>query len=219
MFAGDLRNALLDVIAFILCVTVHEFGHAWVATRLGDSLPKAQGRLTLLPTRHMDPIGTLVMPLVLSLSNVPALAWGKPVQTNTMAYTRRFSRATGHMLVSVAGPAMNLLMAVVVSLVLAVLLRVGVANLDDGRFVFHYLVRLNFLLMLFNLLPVHPLDGGAVLEWLLPPSLQGISDFLRKYGFIILIVVLVSGGLQYWLAPVNTLSSWTWRALREASGR
>jgi Zn-dependent protease len=110
----QIRNAVLYLIAFIVSVSVHEFGHAWMATRLGDTLPRAQGRVTLSPLAHIDLIGTILLPLFAALSpmGIPMLAWGKPVQTNPGSYsTRRFSRRTGHMLVALAGPFMNLVLA------------------------------------------------------------------------------------------------------------
>jgi len=167
----ELREAILYLIAFILCITVHEFGHAWVATRLGDPTPRSQGRVTLAPQHHIDPIGTILMPIIMALSassgGLPLLAWGRPVQTNPMLYSRRLSMSTGRMLVSVAGPAMNLILALVVSIGIVIAARLHVS----GEFlmaVFDRLVRLNLSLMIFNLLPIPPLDGGAVLAWVLP---------------------------------------------------
>ena len=88
------RAALFYVIAFIVSVAVHEFGHAFVADRLGDRIPRLQGRLTLSPLAHIDPIGTLAVPLLGVLVGLPLFAWGKPVQTNPGNYTARFSRRT-----------------------------------------------------------------------------------------------------------------------------
>src|SRR5262245_47322474 len=111
--ADQLRLALLSLIAFVVAVSVHEFGHGLVADRLGDRVPRLQGRLTLSPMAHIDPIGTILLPLLGALlpGQVPMLAWGKPVQTNPNNYTRRFSRRTGHMFVALAGPTMNLVLA------------------------------------------------------------------------------------------------------------
>src|SRR5438477_12754816 len=107
--------ALIYVIALVLSVTVHEFGHAWVADRLGDRLPRSQGRVTLNPLAHIDPIGTILMPLLIVFApGAPLLGWGRPVQTNPAAYTRRLRMKHGDMLVSAAGPAMNLILAFVV---------------------------------------------------------------------------------------------------------
>jgi Zn-dependent protease len=119
------------------------------------------------------------------------MAWGRPVQTNPLAYTRRFKTNTGRMLVSIAGPAMNLLMALLASMVIVIAAHAGVS----ARFqvaIFNYLVQLNLVLMCFNLLPIPPLDGGAVLAWLLPRSWQGVIDFLQRYGSFMLLLLVLS---------------------------
>ena len=113
--ADHVRVALFSVIAFVVSVSVHEFGHAFVADRLGDRIPRLQGRLTLSPLAHIDPIGTIAVPLFAALSTgLPLIAWGKPAQTNPANYTKRFSMTTGHMLVAAAGPFMNLVLAVAI---------------------------------------------------------------------------------------------------------
>ena len=120
--ADQVRVALFYVIAFVVSVSVHEFGHAFVADRLGDRIPRLQGRLTLSPIAHIDPVGTLAVPLLGALvAGLPLFAWGKPVQTNPANYTRRFSTRTGSMLVAAAGPFMNLVLAVVGSIVIVML--------------------------------------------------------------------------------------------------
>jgi Zn-dependent protease len=189
----QIQQAILYLIAFILCVSVHEFGHAWVANRLGDPTPRSQGRLTLSPLHHIDPIGTLLIPFISAISpaSLPFMAWGRPVQTNPMAYSRRFSVSTGRMLVSLAGPAMNVIMALLVSLVIVVGAHLGLSGRIQSA-LFHYMVSLNLVLMCFNLLPIPPLDGGAVLAWVLPRSMQGIVDFLQRYGGLILLLLVLS---------------------------
>jgi Zn-dependent protease len=216
--ADQIQRAILYLIAFILCIAAHEFGHAWVANRLGDPTPRLQGRLTLAPQHHIDPIGTLLMPILMAFTSVPLLAWGRPVQINPAAFTRRFSMSTGRMLVAVAGPAMNLIMAFVVSLIIVIAARLHApGHLLDG--IFNYLVRLNISLMFFNLLPIPPLDGGSLLAWLLPRSMHNVVDFLARYGGIILMLLVLSPSLglplmnvigypidlitTYWLYGIN----------------
>jgi Zn-dependent protease len=189
----QIQQAILYLIAFILCVSVHEFGHAWLANRLGDPTPRMQGRLTLSPLHHIDPIGTILIPFISAMSPaaLPFMAWGKPVQTNPLAYTRSLRVSTSRMLVSIAGPFMNLLMASLVSIVIVVVAHLGASErLQSG--LFHYLVQLNLVLMCFNLLPIPPLDGGAVLAWMLPRSMHGIVDFLQRYGAFILLLLVLS---------------------------
>ena len=189
----QVQQAILYLIAFILCVSVHEFGHAWVANRLGDPTPRLQGRLTLSPVHHIDLVGTLLIPFisVVSPAPLPLMAWGRPVQTNPLAYTRRFKVNTGRMLVAIAGPTMNLLMALLASMVIVIASHMG-ASVRFQVAIFNYLVQLNLILMCFNLLPIPPLDGGAVLAWVLPRSWQGIVDVLQRYGVFILFLLVLS---------------------------
>jgi Zn-dependent protease len=214
----DVQHGLRFLIALVLSITVHEFGHAWVATKLGDPLPRAQGRLTLSPLKHADPIGTLLVPILMMRSPIPLLGWGRPVQTNPLNYTRRFSMATGQMLVAIAGPAMNLLLAVLVSVVLVVGARF--AGLSRGLVadLFDSVVALNLSLMFFNLLPIPPLDGGAVLSWVLPRSLQHVVDLLNRWGFLVLLGLLLTGLLPWFMYPCRVLTGYWWVTLLEAAG-
>lgn len=213
-------TAILYVIAFVLSTTVHEYGHAWVATKLGDPTPKSQGRLSLSPLRHIDPIGTLLLPLFMHLGGgsvgghrVPLLAWGKPVITNPMAYTRRYSLNTGRLFVSIAGPIMNLLMATAVSAVVVLGVRTGLMPGDIAIGLIRFLVVLNLYLMFFNLLPIPPLDGGAVLAWFLPRSMQHIVDVLERWGFLILLGLLMTGILDVVMRPAALFADFWVRSL------
>jgi Zn-dependent protease len=194
----QVRRAIISLIAFVLSVTVHEFGHAWMANRLGDRLPASQGRLTLSPLAHIDWLGTIAMPLLGALvpGGFPLIAWGRPVQTNPANYTTRLSRRTGHLLVSLMGPMMNLLLAVVISIVLLVAAHVATLPQALVEGVVSYFLVLNLMLMFFNLLPMPPLDGGAVLAGLLPESLQIIPRFLQRWGMLLLLALLLTPALR-----------------------
>jgi Zn-dependent protease len=206
----QVQKAIVSLIAFILSVAVHEFGHAWMANHLGDRLPAQQGRLTLWPMAHIDPLGTIVMPLVAAFmpGGFPLVAWGKPVQTNPLNYTKRISPRVGHMLVSLMGPAMNLVLAVLISLLLIALGRAGVlARVPQlAEAAIRYFVVLNLTLLFFNLIPLPPLDGGSVLAGLLPESLQIIPQFLRRYGTILFFVLLLSGVFKILMRPAFFVS-------------
>jgi Zn-dependent protease len=196
-------NAIQMLIALVLSVAVHEFGHAWAATRLGDPLPRLQGRLTLNPARHIELWGTILIPLwgFLNPGGLSMLGWGKPVLTNPSSYSRRFTRLTGGMLVAIAGPAMNLLLALITSAILVIGARSGLMSGERAMDLLARVIQLNLSLLFLNLLPIPPLDGGAVLAWVLPAALQPAIDFLNRWGFIILIALVVTGGLGYLLAP------------------
>jgi Zn-dependent protease len=204
------RDALLYLIAFIVSITVHEFGHAYVADRLGDSLPRSQGRVTLSPLAHYDLVGTIILPLVGAFSSMPLLAWGRPVQINPRHHTR-----LGNLLVSVAGPGMNLLLAGVASALIIGLGRAGVMHEALALILINFVVALNIRLMFFNLIPLPPLDGSAVLDYVLPRDLKIVSQTLRRYGMVVLYVLLLSGAIGFLMRPVNGLvHSWARLLLR-----
>jgi Zn-dependent protease len=215
-------NAIQMVIALVLSVAVHEFGHAWVATRLGDSLPRLQGRLTLNPAKHADLVGTIIIPLMGAMNpgGFPMLGWGKPVQTRPETYSRSMSRLTGSMLVAIAGPAMNLLLALVASIILVIGVRAGIFIPEEvGWDLLKMIITLNLSLFFLNLLPIPPLDGGAVLAWVLPRSLQPVIDFLNKWGFIILLALVVSSKLSLLLTPGYIVTGYWLRTLFQLVGQ
>jgi Zn-dependent protease len=210
--ADHVRIALFYLIAFVISVCFHEFGHAFMADRLGDRIPRLQGRLTLSPMAHVDPIGTLAIPLFGALSGFPLLAWGKPVQTNPANYrTSRFSMMTGHMLVAAAGPFMNLVIAVLTTIVMVALGKAGVLSPAVEDWMIRYLLVLNIVLLFFNLIPIGPLDGAAVLEGLLPRSAYRFVELNRKYGMLVLLLLFFAPsigfpGLNFIMSPVFRLA-------------
>lgn len=200
------RDAIVMLIALILSIAVHEYGHALVADLLGDDTPRRQGRVTLNPLAHADPIGTLLFPLIGFLGGGVLFGWGKPVMVNPVRFTRRWRMATGHMMVAIAGPAMNVLLALLVTALYALLLRTGL--LDPASDVAQGVIRLvllNWVLMFFNLLPVPPLDGGTVLAWLIGDRHPRVIAFLQQYGFMLLLALLLTGLVKYWLVPAYQL--------------
>jgi Zn-dependent protease len=192
-----LRMIVEYLIIFILSVTVHEFGHAFVADRLGDRLPRSQGRVTLNPMAHADPIGTLLMPVIGGLTGIALFAWGRPVQVQPQAFSRKFTMRTGHMMVAFAGPAMNVLFALTIAIVTLVLGRTGV--LDPSSHIYgllHQAIFLNFVLCIFNLVPATPLDGYTVVEGFLPTrSLPAWREYGR-YGIFVMMAILFVPGLS-----------------------
>jgi len=194
LFGFDLPTIIANVPALLIGFAFHEFAHAWVADRLGDPTPRSQGRLTLNPIAHLDLFGTLMALLF-------RFGWAKPVMTNPQYY--RGDKRRGQMLVALAGPIMNLLMAFVVlfiqyatiSWVLGSSYSVYISN------VFEATVFMNLGLGIFNLLPIAPLDGFAVLVGVLPHRFAPQLHMLEQYGMIILMLLLFTPVLSAVLYP------------------
>ncbi|MFO7303408.1 MAG: site-2 protease family protein [Acidobacteriota bacterium] len=176
-------------VVLIVSLSVHEAAHAWTADRLGDPTARMLGRLTLNPIPHIDPIGTLLFPLVAMVSGFPLIGWAKPVPVDV--YRLRSPRRD-FALVAVAGPISNLLLAAVGVVLFRTLDATGGLGptLDSALFAF---VFLNVFLAVFNMLPVPPLDGGNVLAGLVPESMARVIDSVRPYGIFVLYALLFMG--------------------------
>jgi Zn-dependent protease len=174
----DPEDLFIRVAAIIVAITVHEFNHAFVAHALGDLTPKLQGRLTLNPLSHLDPIGT-------ALLFIAQFGWGKPVQFNP--YNLRINPAIGSAAVSFAGPLANILLAIALYLPFRMGLRLGSPELTQFLSV---CLQINIALAAFNLIPIPPLDGFGVLQGLLPGRMSLALEPLRTYGPIILLVLV-----------------------------
>ena len=201
-----MRLIITGMITLILSIAVHEFGHAIVAHKLGDRTPERQGRVTLNPIAHADPIGTLLFPLIFLVATGGksiGFGWGKPVMVQPMAFTRRFTMRTGHMFVAAAGPAMNVLFGVFISIVHICLVKFGVIAINDPlSFALMNAVGLNFILVFFNLIPAPPLDGGAVLEGLLPARMvPGFQKFSVYGPFVLMAVIFIDELRWLFVAP------------------
>ena len=185
------------VIAFLVLLfslSVHEAAHAWSASQLGDDTARRQGRVTLNPVVHADPIGTLLLPLIAMVSGAPVIGWARPTPVNTrnLREPRR-----DHILVTAAGPVSNLLIAFAA----AAAMRAGIGGSGWLDLLVVEALSLNVLLAVFNMLPIPPLDGGQILMALLPRSVSMRLGFLYEYGFLILMGLLVTGVLGSLIEP------------------
>ncbi|QQZ30852.1 site-2 protease family protein [Thiothrix subterranea] len=202
-----IRLIVAGAIPVLFAITLHEVAHGWVANKLGDSTAKMLGRLTINPLKHIDPIGTVALPLgmllmsMLTMGQPFAFGWAKPIPVNTRnLHNPRRDMA----IVAVAGPLSNLLMALFWVLMMPVFMAViPDANIADG-FVTMAQIGLvfNLVLLVLNLLPIPPLDGGRVLAGLVPRGVADVLDKIEPYGFPILIVLLLLGVLDQIIGPI-----------------
>jgi Zn-dependent protease len=211
VFNLDPATLIARVLVLIVAFTIHEFAHAWSATQFGDDTPRLNGRLTLNPLAHLDPVGSMVLLLA-------GFGWAKPVPVNPYTLQRRSPSA--YMWVALAGPLSNLMLAILAAL----LFRFEFASIYEAfapssgilpnfsRILLEF-VSINLILMVFNLIPLAPLDGEKVLSYLAPPGLSGMLDIIRPYGPLILITLVFVGpmiGLNIfgWIigTAVNTLT-------------
>ena len=198
------RTIVVGMITFLLSIAVHEFGHAFVADRLGDRLPRAQGRVTLNPMAHADPIGTLLLPfLFLATTHQLGFAWGKPVMHTTHDRKKR-------LLISFAGPAMNVLLAVIVAVITVVLIRYQVIEQGGAAaLALTNVVFFNFILFFFNLIPASPLDGGSVVRGLIPESwLEAWDEFSVYAPFVLLAILLIPKTRIIFTRPADECATW-----------
>lgn len=177
------------IVPLVIAIVFHEVAHGWAARWLGDPTAHEQRRLSFNPIRHVDPIGTVVLPLGLAVAGAPVFGWAKPVPVDA---TRLRDPRWGMVLVALAGPGMNLALAVAAALAIGILgalsAGAGAAFLVANLFNF---VLVNVFLALFNLLPVPPLDGSHVLEGLLPRRLASEYAKLARYGLLLVILLIV----------------------------
>jgi Zn-dependent protease len=201
MSSNELRFVIIFMIGLFISVGCHEFGHAIMSHWLGDPTPESQGRTTLNPMAHLDPLGTVILPLILLITHSPVFfGWGKPVQINPLLFKRKISMSTGDILVSIAGPIVNIILALVFTLIIAVLYRT--INFSKNLILFQSLmfyINLNLVLAVFNMLPIPPLDGGHVITNLLRSRAKEFVGFLEQYGMFILFIVIMVPGL---LSPI-----------------
>ena len=204
----DFTQILIGLSVLVASLSVHEAAHAWAADRLGDPTARLLGRLSLNPAVHIDPIGTLMFPLVAITTGLPLIGWAKPVPVDSR---RLKSPRRDFAIIAAAGPASNLVLAVTAAGIMAALPDVapgdiaGRAAMAAPLQMLRVAVILNVLLAVFNMLPVPPLDGGNVLIGVLPPSGAHLVEQLRPYGFLILYALMLTGMLGLIAEPVLAL--------------
>ena len=200
----DLQTLLIWIIPILFAITLHEAAHGWVASKFGDHTARMMGRVTLNPVKHIDPVGTILVPAVLLIMSTGFIfGWAKPVPINFNALR---SPKSGMIWVALAGPGANLIMAIGWLFVFFLAIKMNIPILqrmaDAG-------ILINILLAVFNLLPIPPLDGSRVISALLPNPLAYKFNQLEQYGLFILIGLMFIGGFTYIVWPiVGLVLSW-----------
>jgi Zn-dependent protease len=200
----DFQTLLIYIIPLLFAITLHEAAHGWVASKLGDHTARMMGRVTLDPTKHIDPIGTIAIPLVLLLSSSGFIfGWAKPVPINFNALR---NGKNGMIWVALAGPGANIVMAICWLFVMIIAIKMNITVLIEmGRVG----ILVNCVLAVFNLLPIPPLDGSRVISALLPNRLAYQYNQLEQYGLYILLGLMFLGGFNYLVRPwVELILSW-----------
>lgn len=214
----DVGNLIIWFIVLLFSLSFHEAAHAWTSEKFGDDTGRHQGRITLNPLAHIDPIGTVLFPIIGAITNFPLLGWAKPVQTNPLLWR---DKTKANISVSAAGPISNFILATVAFIIIKFLLFGGM--IMPGRDYFYHLIvptygqaalftplavflsvmlMLNVSLGVFNLIPVPPLDGSHVLEELLPYNMAQAYEQIRPYGFLLLMACLYLGVFGFIIGPV-----------------
>lgn len=201
----DIGQFLLFMVALIFSLSVHESAHAWMSNRFGDDLARLQGRISLNPVAHVDPIGTLLFPAIAYFTGAPLIGWAKPTPVNPLRWR---NKRVANFWVSAAGVISNFLIAIVVGIIIRVLGVVGVIIVSSDGIGLHRpdsliaegalkllltFFTLNVALGIFNLIPIPPLDGSKILQSILPSSFDSAFESLERFGFLLLIVAMFTG--------------------------
>lgn len=196
---GDLVSLIIMVPAVLIAITFHEYAHAFVADKLGDDTPRMQGRLSLNPFAHIDPVGCFLLLFA-------GFGWGKPVEINPRNFTRKISMEKADALVSLAGPAMNFILSIIFAIIYCAIIKfVGYIDSTIGIVIMtliRAIISINIGLGVFNLLPLPPLDGSKIIMPLLPAKIKNWFITNQNIFYIIFLVIWITGIAGYIVSPV-----------------
>jgi Zn-dependent protease len=213
--AAFVSALVINMVVWLFSVSFHEAAHAWMSYKYGDDTAYMLGRVTLNPIPHIDPIGTILLPIIGFLTGyfngalgVPLIMWGKPTPVNPLKW---HNKDVANVMVSLAGIAVNLMIATVFAIAFRLLVVYGIFTGESIRTgitaplftLVSTMILMNVGLAVFNLLPFPPLDGSKALQSFLPRSFEPIIDVLETYGFLILIVLMQMGVITFLTAPIR----------------
>lgn len=192
------------LVIFFFALVIHECAHAWMASRCGDNTARYAGRITLNPLPHIDPIGTIIFPLLLILSHSPfIIGWAKPVPINPLNFN---DPRVDLVRVGASGPLSNIGLAIISSFLVWIFVYLPIGEIKNSLIIILlFSVLINLLLAVFNLIPIPPLDGSQILSGLLPDHLVKRYEMITPYGFIILFFLLLTGLLWTIILPIVQL--------------
>jgi Zn-dependent protease len=215
----DVGFLIIWFVVFLFSLSFHEAAHAWTSEKFGDYTGRYQGRITLNPIPHIDPIGTIVFPLIMMFTSIPLLGWAKPVETNPLLWR---DKKKANISVSAAGPISNFILLFIAFIALKAMIEAGIIGINPRAGDYYRLLMpmsgqpafmeplvmllsvmlvLNLALGIFNLIPIPPLDGSHVLESVLPYEMGQAYAQIRPYGFILLIALMYLGVLSFIISP------------------
>jgi Zn-dependent protease len=206
---------IIYIVVLLLAISAHEAAHAWMSHKFGDDTAYLLGRVTLNPVKHTDPIGTLLIPIVSfifaavggPLAGIPLIGWGKPTPVNPLRWR---NKDVANVMVSIAGILANLTIAIIALVLIKVAQYSGLFG-EGGALagitepvatLLQFALSMNLGLAIFNLLPVPPLDGSKILYTILPASAQPTLELMERFSFLILIIIIKMGLLEYIFDPV-----------------
>jgi Zn-dependent protease len=214
----DIGQFILYMVALIFSLSVHESAHAWMSNKFGDDLARLQGRISLNPAMHVDPIGTLLFPAISFFTHAPLIGWAKPTPVNPLKWR---NKRVANFWVSAAGVICNFIIAIISGLTIRVLVQVGLIGFGGKGLIpattdsliavgaVELLVTfftINVALGVFNLLPIPPLDGSGILSSILPDSFGSAMEALNQFGYILLLIAVFTGVLRVIFGVVMPLA-------------